>query len=312
MDSFSSAVVDERRFDERAKQEIPALVHTLSATRDAKFGSNNNNNGKGGPVSSTTLGGLCTSAFLDALLHAASSSESTTTTSTSNLSSSGGNRKQTWASVLQHMDRQLREALERNGRGMNMSVPMQLPLLTTSQYVHVDRDELSSLFPPPPPPVSQDDEHSTSHQSSLSLMSQDSSSQQTPTPTRRALLIGINYASLQGKPSSPPALHGCHRDVKQMEAYLKRKANFSEQDLIVLMDDEKRKRIPPTKQNILNAFGLMVKLSKPGDSIFLHYAGECANTVVMIVIVMETIIHYQSDCHCHRSCRLFCLTDSCT
>ena len=84
--------------------------------------------------------------------------------------------------------------------------------------------------------------------------------------TKRAVMIGINYVGQQGE------LSGCHNDVKNMIAYLKDKQGFEDRNITVLMDDGYHKN--PTYSNIMNAYREVVRNSKSGDTVFLHYSGH--------------------------------------
>lgn len=85
--------------------------------------------------------------------------------------------------------------------------------------------------------------------------------------TKRAVLIGINYVGQEGD-----ELSGCHNDVENMKTYLKSKHGFQERHMSILMDDGKHKN--PTFENIMDAYSLIVRRSKPGDSVFLHFSGH--------------------------------------
>jgi hypothetical protein len=84
--------------------------------------------------------------------------------------------------------------------------------------------------------------------------------------TKRAVMIGINYVGQQGE------LSGCHNDVKNMIAYLKDKQGFEDRNMTVLMDDGYHRA--PTYANIMDAYRQVVRESRPGDTVFLHYSGH--------------------------------------
>ncbi len=86
---------------------------------------------------------------------------------------------------------------------------------------------------------------------------------------KRALLIGINYFGQDGE------LHGCHADVKNMQAYLK---DSGYTDFTVLLDsksDPKFKNLScPTRTNILSAMKAFVAKAVAGDTLYFHYSGH--------------------------------------
>lgn len=83
---------------------------------------------------------------------------------------------------------------------------------------------------------------------------------------KRAVLIGINYVGQQGE------LSGCHNDVKNMLAYLKGQQGFKDADITILMDDGYHRN--PTHRNIMDAYRELVRQSRYGDTVFLHYSGH--------------------------------------
>jgi hypothetical protein len=86
--------------------------------------------------------------------------------------------------------------------------------------------------------------------------------------TKKALLIGINYIGQKGQ------LNGCINDVKNIRAFIMQHYAFPAANMVVLTDDQQDPRFQPTKQNILNAMGWLVKDAQPGDSLFFHYSGH--------------------------------------
>merc|ERR1719445_49500 len=84
--------------------------------------------------------------------------------------------------------------------------------------------------------------------------------------TRRAVMIGINYCGQQGE------LSGCHNDAMNMKDYLVEVHNFSEENIVMLLDDGEH--ASPTRNNILDAFKNLVAQSSSGDAAFVHYSGH--------------------------------------
>ena len=87
------------------------------------------------------------------------------------------------------------------------------------------------------------------------------------TGKRRAVMIGINYVG-----DNPGELHGCHNDVLNMREYIKKCHGFTDQDIVLLLDDGKH--TPPTSANIMAAFKKLASEAQPGDACFVHYSGH--------------------------------------
>lgn len=89
----------------------------------------------------------------------------------------------------------------------------------------------------------------------------------------RALLIGINYEGTEW------ALRGCHNDVRKMRGYLTQNCGFSKdpEHMRLLIDDGVQET--PTYTNILAAMKWLVDGAKPGDSLFLHFAGHGGSVI---------------------------------
>lgn len=90
----------------------------------------------------------------------------------------------------------------------------------------------------------------------------------TSVPTKRALLIGINYLS-----DSRNRLNGCINDVKSVKELLTGKFSYDPSN-VVLMSDDQTGPMLPTKENILSQLNKAVSLTKPGDTLFIHYSGH--------------------------------------
>jgi metacaspase-1 len=72
-----------------------------------------------------------------------------------------------------------------------------------------------------------------------------------PNGRRRALLVGINYIGQNGQ------LSGCHNDVLNVKQYISQYHQFSEQHMIVLLDDGRHPL--PTRSNIIGALQKLVQ-----------------------------------------------------
>ncbi len=80
---------------------------------------------------------------------------------------------------------------------------------------------------------------------------------------KRALLIGINYNYTEAQ------LSGCIQDVHDMKKILMT-AGYN----VCLMTDVEG--LPPTRSNILAAMSNIVRSSRPGDQLYIHYSGHGA------------------------------------
>lgn len=83
-----------------------------------------------------------------------------------------------------------------------------------------------------------------------------------------ALLIGCNYKGKFGE------LQNSHNDIKVMKDYVVNVHGFPEDDdyMTVLLDDGKHQK--PTHQNILIALKDIAIRSRPGDAVFIQFAGH--------------------------------------
>lgn len=86
---------------------------------------------------------------------------------------------------------------------------------------------------------------------------------------RRALLIGINYYGSNNR------LNGCIDDIEDMEHHL-RTCGYSTFTILKdsLTDLSHKNPDAPTKSNIISAMKRMVSITKPGDTLFVHYSGH--------------------------------------
>lgn len=93
-----------------------------------------------------------------------------------------------------------------------------------------------------------------------------------PPPTKRALLIGINYFGTESE------LGGCHNDVDRIHGLLMDQFNFKSENVVVMKDNKHDKRfsnpLSPTRRNILTQMQLITSQMKPDDELFVHYSGH--------------------------------------
>ncbi|CCC69165.1 hypothetical protein NCAS_0C01750 [Naumovozyma castellii] len=89
---------------------------------------------------------------------------------------------------------------------------------------------------------------------------------------RKALLIGINYIGSRSQ------LSGCINDVNNMLGFLTQRCGYSQDDIVILTDDQPNPVCIPTKYNMLRAMSWLVKDVQPGDHLFLHYSGHGGQT----------------------------------
>ena len=85
----------------------------------------------------------------------------------------------------------------------------------------------------------------------------------TTTPTKSALLIGINYINTSNQ------LSGCINDTKNMQVVLQ---NLFKYNTFTILTDETTNK--PTKNNIINSLKDLLTNSKKGDNLFFLYSGH--------------------------------------
>lgn len=83
---------------------------------------------------------------------------------------------------------------------------------------------------------------------------------------KRALLVGINYCGQSGR------LAGCHYDALNMKKYLIERQGYSEEHILLLLDDGEHHY--PTREKIIRALRQLVAQSVSGDSVYFHYSGK--------------------------------------
>lgn len=84
---------------------------------------------------------------------------------------------------------------------------------------------------------------------------------------KKALLIGINYTGTSNQ------LNGCINDASNVKRFLLTQG-FSENNIVMLTDDQQAARAVPTKQNILDAMRWLVKDAQPSSSLWFSYSGH--------------------------------------
>ena len=87
-------------------------------------------------------------------------------------------------------------------------------------------------------------------------------------PTKRALLIGINYLT---DPTN--RLNGCINDVKNMKTLLEYYFKYEDANIRLMSDDQVGEN-NPTRANIVSALQKVVSATQPGDTLFIHYSGH--------------------------------------
>eukprot|EP00039_Didymoeca_costata_P009642 m.128028 g.128028 ORF g.128028 m.128028 type:complete len:210 (-) comp14556_c0_seq7:508-1137(-) len=83
-----------------------------------------------------------------------------------------------------------------------------------------------------------------------------------------ALLIGITYRGTSGE------LAGCINDIKCMKFLLTKRCGYSEENIVMLSEEERDPKRKPTRQNIMNWIDWLVSHSQPGDRLFFQYSGH--------------------------------------
>lgn len=84
---------------------------------------------------------------------------------------------------------------------------------------------------------------------------------------KRALLIGINYVG------SVCELNGCVNDVINVKNLLVESFRYPLENIVLLTDTDPLTP-KPTKQNIITNLEKLISITKPGDTLFLHYSGH--------------------------------------
>ena len=88
--------------------------------------------------------------------------------------------------------------------------------------------------------------------------------------TKRALLIGCNYAQVTGC-----TLQGCINDVVNMKTMLTTRMGYDASNVVVLRDDDASSPAStPTRANILKALNALVSASSGCSEIWIHYSGH--------------------------------------
>ncbi|ORX92922.1 metacaspase [Basidiobolus meristosporus CBS 931.73] len=85
---------------------------------------------------------------------------------------------------------------------------------------------------------------------------------------KKALFIGINYFG------SGSELRGCINDVHNVKNFVFSRYGFSEQNSVILTDDQQDPSKIPTRDNIIRGLRWLVEGASMGDSLFLHFSGH--------------------------------------
>ena len=83
---------------------------------------------------------------------------------------------------------------------------------------------------------------------------------------RHAVFVGIHYDGQKGEQLV------CHNDVLNIRKYLVKLHGFPNENISVLMDDERNR--PPTRRHIISELDDLARMSRSSDSVFLHYSSE--------------------------------------
>lgn len=87
--------------------------------------------------------------------------------------------------------------------------------------------------------------------------------------TKRALLIGINYASIPDI-----TLNGCVEDIINMRNVLIDAYDYQSSNIVLLRDDNSDPMFQPTLTNIMTQLQSLAHVSSPQDEIWVHYSGH--------------------------------------
>ncbi|KAF6753451.1 metacaspase-1 [Ephemerocybe angulata] len=84
---------------------------------------------------------------------------------------------------------------------------------------------------------------------------------------KKAVCIGINYLGMRDE------LKGCANDARGARDFIIRNYGFHPSNVLLLTDDD-RHNIMPTRKEIFKAFMWLVNGAKKDDSLFFHYSGH--------------------------------------
>lgn len=85
--------------------------------------------------------------------------------------------------------------------------------------------------------------------------------------SRKALLVGINYIGTRSE------LRGCINDVKHVEKFLLTQG-FQKSEMKILIETDSNPENHPTRKNIINAIGWLIKDNNSKSRLFMHYSGH--------------------------------------
>jgi hypothetical protein len=85
--------------------------------------------------------------------------------------------------------------------------------------------------------------------------------------TKRAFLIGCNYTAI---PSIQ--LNGCINDIVHVRNTLIDAYGYQDANIYMLRDDDKSRL--PTRANILKNLTILIGMSQPADTLWVHYSGH--------------------------------------
>ena len=103
--------------------------------------------------------------------------------------------------------------------------------------------------------------------------------------TKRAVLVGINYANQKGE------LKSSHENMKSVKKYIEEIEEFPTSNIDEIIDDGTSKS--PTRENIMTALQKLVAQSQPGDSVFFYYTGKNKNYISKLIYIHINIYIYQ-------------------
>ena len=86
---------------------------------------------------------------------------------------------------------------------------------------------------------------------------------------KRALLIGINYLET---PSL--LLRGCINDILAVRSMLVDAYSYTENNIVMLRDDNAVGSLMPTKDNIINEITRLITTSASTDELWIHFSGH--------------------------------------
>lgn len=140
---------------------------------------------------------------------------------------------------------------DRNTASRVIYIPQDKGIKLTTHHSHYRPSKPQHIIQPIPQPVL--DSHSTGNETD---------------GDKHALLIGINYLKNKNY-----GLDGCINDVQNVKKMLVDCFHYRPENIVVMTDNLKGS-LEPTKKNMIQQIMNVVGKIKPGDTMYMHYSGH--------------------------------------